>query len=272
MRIVKHLGARSTPADEATPLILIPCFPGETIKNLSISAYCASGDASAIDQPGQMGWAGLTIPWSILWASQMLDAGAAPNSFSAVSSFDQLFERFLLSVDESGTEYYGGDVDADPETTTGEEGHAAEELIDSGPIGVHQFLDRQVVMQPLAAEGNTTIRFGDFFNMDTGPVPGAKMGGLLMLGAVRYEHASELNFNVELDDATSIEMMGLLISGDYTKVKAKIEGDTSALGDYLRTVLFGGDNYIEADTLKGPAAKSVMMVKAVIDSPIRRSH
>ena len=67
-------------------------------------------------------------------------------------------------------------------------------------------------------------------------------------------------------------MMGLLIAGDYTKVQAKIEGDTSALGDYLRTTLFGGDNYVEADTFKGPAGKAMVKASFFIDSPISRKH
>lgn len=268
-RVVKHIGARSCPTDEAKVLLAIPFFPGEKIVNVAISAYFASGDSSAIDQPGELNWYGITIPWSLVWATNMLDLGDAPSVLGTVAAIDQLYTQWLRDIDEDSNETFGGDVDSDTETGTGEETHA-DELIDSGPIGVHKFLSREVIMQPLAAEGNTVIRFGDTFSTSTGKVAGAAMGGLLLLGVVRFDAAAETNFNVELDDATSREAMGIMISGDYTKVKAMVEGNTSALGDYMRTVLFGGDMYVEADTLKGPAGKAVVKASAFIDSPISR--
>lgn len=271
MRVVKFLGARSCAADQAKVLIAMPFFPGEKIQNMSLSAYFASGDASAIDQPGECNWYGLTIPWSLVWASNLLDAGDTPNVLGTAPAIDQLYTQWLRDIDEDSGEVFGGDVDSDVEASTGEEGHE-DELINSGPIGVHKYLSREVIMTPLAAEGNTVIRFGDMFYKDTGPIPGSAMGGLLLLGMVRFDSSAETNFGVELDDATSREAMGLLIGGDYTKVKAKVEGDTSALGDYLRTILFGGDNFIEADTLKDPAGKATVKASVVIDTVISRSQ
>lgn len=268
-RLVKALGARSCAADEAKVLMAMPFFPGERIMNLNLSAYFASGDASAIDQPGECNWYGLTIPWSLVWATNMLDLGDTPSVLGTAPAIDQLFTQWLRDIDEDSGETFGGDVDSDPELSEGEATHE-DELLNSGPIGVHKFLSREVIMTPLAAEGNTVIRFGDSFYTSTGPIAGAAMGGLLLLGMVRFASTAETNFNVELDDATSREAMGLLISGDYTKVKAKVEGDTSALGDYLRTVLFGGDNFIEADTLKDPAGKAVIKASVFIESAISR--
>ena len=269
IRVVKHLGARSCPADDSKVLLLVPTFPGERIKRVHLSAYFASGDASAIDQPGELNWYGLMVPWSLFFATDMI-RGSAPSLMAGVSEFDDLFKEWLRgpSVDQS----YGGDVDADPEEIAGEESHATEELIDSGPIGVTKFFSREVVMQPFAAEGNTTIRFGDSFSGALRGPAAPAMGGLMMFGVVRFEFAAETNFNVELDDAVSLEAMGLLLSGDYTKVGAMVEGNTASLGDYLRTVLYGGDNYIEADTLKGPAGKAVVKAQIVIETALGRSH
>lgn len=268
MRVVKHLGARSTPTADAKVLIAVPTFPGEKLVGIDMSAYFASGDDSAIDQPGEINWYGITIPWSLVFATQMIGAGGTPDLLANVAALDLLYTRYLQDVLDAGSQTWGGDVDLDPETDTDEETHT-EELIDSGPIGVFRWFAREVVMTPLAAEGNTVIRFGDAFTARV-KAPMSNMGGLCLLGVVRYVATADTNFNVQLDDTTSREAMGLLISGDYTKVNAKVQGDTSSLGDYLRTVLYGGDQYVEADTLKGPAGKAVIKAKFYIDSPMSR--
>lgn len=272
MRVVKHIGARSTPTDDSKVLLAIPTFPGEKIKNISLSAYFASGDASAIDQPGEINWYGITVPWQLVFLSNPLHAGAGIKTFGDVPEIDAIFDQWLRNAEESADESFGGDVDLDPATDTGEDGHAEAALIDSGPIGVLKWFTREVIMQPLAAEGNTVIRFGDTFSANTGPIPAHKLGALNLFGVVRFQEDAQTNFNVEFDDTTSLEMMALMISGDYSKVMSKIEGDTSATGDYLRTILFGGDQYVEADTLKGPAGKAVVKAVAAIDSPIRRNR
>lgn len=268
-RVVKHLGARSCPADDSKVLLLVPTFPGERIMSVRISAYFASGADSSIDQPGEVNWYGLSIPWSLMWATAMMQ-GIDDKQMQSVVKFDNLFRDWLRGP--AADQRFGGDVDVDPEEVAGEEGHTTEELIDSGPIGVHKWFSREVVMQPYAAEGNNVIRFGDSFTATVNRVPLAAMGSLVMFGVVRFEHATQTTFNVMLDDATAQEAMGLLLAGDYTKVLAKVEGDTSALGDFIRTVLYGGDNYVEDDTLKGPAGKAVVKAKIVIQTSLGRGR
>lgn len=271
MRIVKHLGSRSCPEDAAKVLVAVPYFPGEKFRSISMDCYFASGDSSAIDQPGEVNWYGITVPWGHVFSTAMLDAGADPDVFVNPAAIDKLYTQWLRAVDEGTAERWGGDVSDDPETTSGEEGHVNEELLDSGPIGVHQWFSREVLMRPMAAEGNTVIRFGDSFSTRT-KAPGHALGGILLMGMVRFSPDVQTEFNVEFANANAKEMMGLLMLGDYTKVKAMIEGDTSTKGDFLRTTLFGGDTYIESNTLKGPAGKAHIKAKFVIDSPISRSH
>lgn len=271
-RVVRHLGSRSCPADASKVLLLVPMFPGEKVSHVRMSAHFASGDDSSIDQPGELNWYGLSIPWGLVFATNMIRA-LAPGNFGDVSDFDELFRDWLRGSQDN--EYYGGDVDVDKEEVAGEETHQAanelvEELIDSGPIGVHKWFAREVVMQAMAAEGNNVIRWGDSFSGVVNKIPVAAMGSLLMFGIVRYEHAAETNFNLELDDGVSKEGMGLLISGDYTKVKAMVEGNAAALGDFLRTVLYGGDNYIEADCLMGPAGKATVKAQIIINTALGR--
>ena len=236
-----------------------------------MSAYFASGADSSIDQPGELNWYGLSIPWGLVFATNLIQ-GSPPGDFGDVSDYDQLFEQWLRSSTEAVDQRWGGDVDVDSEDVADSEDHDNEELLNSGPIGVSKWFSREVVMQPFAAEGNNVIRFGDSFGGNMGGVPIAAMGSLVMFGIVRSEFAAETNFNIELDDATSQEMMGLLLSGDYTKVLNKVAGDTGLEGDFLRTVLYGGDHYIEADTLKGPAGKAVVKAVFSIESALARDN
>lgn len=269
-RTVKHLGARSAPEDASVVLLAVPTFPGEKISRINLSCYLASGADSAIDQTGECNWYGLSIPWSLVFATDLMQGGAAPEDLAGVPEIDELYNQWLREVTTDGTEVFGGDVDIDPEIKTSEETHSDEELLGSGPIGVHKWFSREELMTPLAAEGNTVIRFGDYFRASVRGIPAPSMGALNLFGVVRYAPDAQTNFNVELDDVTSKSMMGLLIAGDYNTVQAKIRNDSAGTGDFLRTVLFGGDSYVEADTLKGPAAKAFAKASIYIQSAISR--
>lgn len=269
MRIVKHVGARSTPEDDTKVLHAVPLFPGEKIKQVNLQGYFASGDDSSIDQPGRINWYGIIVPWSLVFATNLLESGGAPSLLADVATIDDLYAQWLKEVADNGGEVWGGDVDADPMTDTGEAPHVEAALIDSGPIGVHRWFSRESIMQPFAAEGNNVIRFGDSFSASRS-IPAPAMGGLALFGVVRFQVDAETNFNIQMDDTVSRGALGLLITGDYSKVQSMIEGDTAANGDYLRTVLFGGDNYIEADTLKKQAGKAHVIGTYIIDSPLSR--
>lgn len=270
MRVVKHIGARSCAVDTGKVLLAIPTFPGEKISNLNLDGYFASGDDSAIDQPGEVNWYGITLPWTLAFISNAIHAGAAIGDLGTPGDIDSLFIQYLRNAAEGSGDVFGGDVDIDPDTDTSADGPSESALIKSGPIGVFQWFSREVLMRPLAAEGNTVIRFGDHFTHNTGPIPAHALGGLNLFGMVRYVATAQTEFNIELDDTTSLSMMALMIAGDYTRVMARVESDAAASGDFLRTVLFGGDQYVEADTLKGPAGKAAVKAVAYINSPLSK--
>ena len=270
IRVVKHIGSRLCPADDSKVLALIPTFPGERIVNLDISAYFACKSDDGIDQPSELNWYGLIVPWPIFWSTDLLKA--TTEDYDTVADYDSLYEMWTRSATEVATKYWGGDVDADPEDQAVEEGAGEDALLDSGPIGVHTWFTRKTVMFPMAAEGNDKIRFGDQFTARLNNLPRASFGALYMFGIFRSVAAAETNFNIELDDAVPKEAMGLLMSGDYPRVEAMVQGNTAALGDFLRTVLWGGDAYIEADSLKGSSGRGTIKIRAAISSPLSRNQ
>ncbi len=278
-RRARYLGARTTPGSDAVPLFIAPLFPGETVSSLRISAYGTTTTDSDVSNPNELSWYGIGIPWAIVHATELLTGGGL-SGFGSVAAWDTMYEKWLLDTSQDGDEHWGGDVDADAEEITDEEGHGVggptdgEELIDSGPIGVYRFFSREVLMRPYAAAGNAVIRFGDDFEAFLGgqEFQRAAYGQVLMFGVVRHDVGTETNFNVELDDATSQEGMGLMLAGDYTKVNAKIAGDTGVVGDYIRTTLFGGDSYVEASTIVSDSAKMNVKATLTVDSPLQRQR
>ncbi len=280
MRKARYLGARSTPGSDAVPLFLAPLFPGESVAGLRLSAYGTTLTDSDVSNPNELSWYGIGIPWAIVHATNLYLEDAI-GTLDTVAKWDSLFEKWLLDTSQDGDEHWGGDVDVDPERTTEEESgedtgtpSAGEELIDSGPIGIYRWFSREVLMRPYSAAGNSTIRFGDDFEAS---LPGAAFkraafGQILMFGVVRHDVGTETNFNVELDDDNSREGMGIMMSGDYSRVRAKIEGDTGTVGDYIRTTLFGGDNYVEASTIVADTAKMNVKATLYVDSPLQRQR
>lgn len=220
-----------------------------------------------------MNWYGITIPWQLAFTAPLVrSTPAGPHTLATDNDYEQLYETFVRASDTGQADiYWGGDVDADPTEGQPEEQYdPSDPRMNQGPIGIQCWFRREVIMRPFASEGNNVIRFGDEFEAKLSRSPGAAMGGLIMFGVVRFEHAAETNFNITMDDDDSEEILGLLMSGDYSRIQHIAQGDTSARGDFLRTILWGGDHYVEADTLKGPAAKATVKAVYKISSPISK--
>ena len=239
-----------------------------------MSCYAAALTDEDVSNPSELNWYGIGIPWEIFHATDMLAKATVP-SYTGVADWDSLYEMWLLDTSQDGSEHWGGDVDLDPEVVTGEETlvGAGEELLDSGPIGVYSWFKREILLRPYAAAGNAVIRFGDDFEARQTGFKNPGMGQVIMFGCVRHAVGdTQVDFNVEFDDVVSIEAMGLLMGGDYARINQMIQGNTAALGDFVRTVLFGGDSYIEASTMKEPSVKVYVKASIMIESPLQRQE
>ena len=75
---------------------------------------------------------------------------------------------------------------------------------------------------------------------------------------------AESNFNAEITNANRRYARDILVSGDRTRVEGHILNDT---GDYIRTVLFGGDTFLESDTAKELDAKAYAKGVVTVETP-----
>lgn len=273
-RTTKYLGARTVTDDQAKCLALIPLFPGERVERLRIDAYAAALTDNDVSNPIMMNWYGLGIPWPLVDAADPVSDGTQAD-YSTVAQYDSLLTQYLLSANEGTGEVFGGDVDIDPETTPqGDEIVTEDPLITAGPPGAYKFWAHEILARPYAAAGNDTIRFGDDIRMS---IPGKAFtyfpwGQLLILAMVRNDASqTETNFNIELDDVATIRAFSQLRSGDKKRVGNALIHDAGTHGDFMRTVLFGGDNFIEASTIKDSSVKAYVKAVAHIASPYSRN-
>lgn len=282
IRVVRHLAARSVAADDSKLLVGMPFGALEDLRHFRVDAWaCTTDDEHFIDQGEEINWIGLAVPWSVLFTHFTSDMA----SLASATNWDYLFRELVLQRGTDGNEYYGGesnafgtesDVIPDPQTAYAASGDANEPVLSpsQGPIGIKRLLSREVLMRPYdggqAGTSNEKCRFFDSFQ-ETGDGPiGYQSGGVVLFGVVRYNEEAETNFNsIQLGSGASSAMQGLrpLIGGDISRVQMILRNDTSNVGDHLRTIMFGGDNYIEADTLKGVTAKAYMKVWASFTTP-----
>lgn len=290
IRMPRFMVARNVNADSAKVGLILPIYTHEVLQKLYIDVKCMTRGTglggvvgtptSYSDQYNEINWHILYVPFSV-WSTNMnaQRTGYAPPRNE--DDLDQLFRRLLFEWEANGNEYYGGDYDGDPLTFNREddtEGGSATESTDEpndsvaergsfGPTGIVRLLGREVWMQNMVSDGDGKARQGDEFMVDLPmmlPGPGYILGG-----AVRYEHATQDNFNVTDISAAQVPAEAMLLGGDMMRVQAHIEKDSTVMGDWMRTILFGGDAYIDDDTVKGEAAKMYWKGVATIQTPYR---
>ena len=275
MRVVRFLSGRTVVKDDATVLNIIPVFPGESVAYIQADGYVVALSDSDVSNPNELNWYGIGIPWGHVLSTTGIAKRTLGAQLTSVVLWDNLFEEMMLDTSQDGTEYYGGDVDADPEIVTGEEtpgDTSDEELIDSGPTGPYRWFKREVLTRTHVAAGNATTRGGDEFRGSIGGgVRKLNQGQILMFGMVRHEIDAQTDFNVEMDDTDAIQAMALLMMGDYTKITNLVRNNTGTLGDYIRTTLYGGDSFIEASTMVGTSMKAYTKLEVGIIGPLDRN-
>jgi len=261
VRTVRHLGARSIPGDNAKPLALIPFYTGEDLRAFRIDAYACSTNSFPADIVAEMNWVVMAVPWHILLSHTTEDFQGATQWIDSSAEWDATFKMLAFELGTDGNEFYGGEglqgteddvtpaAMEDPQTS----GDPDESWTDpsGGPSGIKQLYRREVFLRPGVAESNEDVRHFDEFNITVEGKTGFQNGGLIIIGAVRYELTKEeTNFNISWTYPER-KAIGPMVGGDFSRVQAIIDQDVSERGDQTRTMLFGGDNYIETNTTSG---------------------
>ena len=287
MRVVRHMAGRSINADDAKVSLVVPFFPGESPEWCRLSWYVATRADSYADQPNEVNMKVLSVPWSLALTYASWDnnsqAGYAP--FQNAAAFDTLYRELVFDAANDGNEYYGGESSATGQTAEdeikqigdGASGSTAtgvtddEPIISYGPSRLRSLFSREILMGVATAEGDNKVRWSDFGNTHI-QIGGGGFGdgGLLLFGFHRYEHSAETNYGVELNQGDVANGLAQFLQGDLSLIQQRINTDTSDAADWIRTTLFGGDNYIEADTLKGDPAKGYMKAQIGFSTPYKR--
>jgi len=282
MRMVRHLGARKVEADSTTLLAVIPFGTGENLRNMRIDAVGMTTTNAYPENMHDLNWEGIVVPWHIVFTSADYQGKGGPADLDSGDEWGVLFRNLLYEFGTSGNEYYGGETAAsmgegsidDPVMAPGEHPSASgdnDEPIMAGgmgPVGIERLFSREVLTRPVISEGTgNENRMGDEFNLRIEHETHYQSGGVCLLGVVRYDHQTEDNFSTEFKGGGTREVLASLIAGDLSRVQSILSGDTSAFGDILRTIMFGGDNFIEADTLQGDDMKCYMKIRAQFTTP-----
>lgn len=242
VRIVKHLGARGCPADDSVVLAAIPILRGETLRGLHLDWRNFLGAATVTAE--ELNLHAVFVPWTLV-GSQDSITGAI---------LDSLLERSVAD-DDIADLHYGGE----PNTLVTPFGR--EDFVDmQDVVGVESIYRSEGLMTPDTALGigvlsiynrNVRIRKNYFF----------PESGMILCGVVRYEHSAQTSFGVaEADGSANLRHWAGALRGPLDE-----EGDDQR--DKLRELLYGGDNYIEADKFGGNAVQSVLKLQAVIGTP-----
>lgn len=275
IRVVRHIAGRAVTSDDAKLLAAIPYGAGERLRHIRCDAYAGARADTAADQPGEINWIAIDVPWSIILTSETAAYQGGTAGLNEASEWDQMFRNLVLEYGTDGNEYYGGDYDAgqnDPIPAPGEEpqstGDSDEPLIQrsKGPSGIVRLFAREVLTRPLLSEGNQAVRFFDEWNQAFEGRAMRESGGCVLIGVVRYDTPVETNWGVEFTSGGA-KALGPLIGGDSSRVQEYIQNNTGEIGDRLRTMLFGGDNYIESATVKADDMKAYLKCWASIESP-----
>ena len=207
--------------------------------------------------------------------------GANPDGTTGVT-YDPIRNMYTTT---RGADARDDDAPSGNEPTSGGQtdrsgfGVTDEPLTVMGPLGIQRLYSRESLLLPkqlpgAAAQsgtagsgiwdafgGFTDPVYGDDFELEI-PVMGAN--GVLLIGLVRYEVAKTEGYAEHFLPDSDVgnadhkiarnRALAMLHTGEMDKVKYLLKNSETLEADYLRSILWGGDNYIEGVDASFPAA------------------
>ena len=271
VRSVRHWGARKVDMDKSLPLSIIPYFISETPLLIRGTLLASSRWEFSCDRIAEVNWHIISVPWNIIL---MMNTAGNLYDYSSVSSLDEatewdtIYRSMVYEYGTSGAEFYGGSPtqgdDVDALGAIGEGSSSAEGSDEGllsvqsriGPMGVVVAYTRETLLTPKPihderGDNNSVSQWTDRVSFNIRLPAMSTSGGCIFIGCTRFKDSATLtNFGVQME-APEHNQMGALIAGDYTRVQSTIMNNQGTEGDYVRTLLFGGESYIEGGLTPG---------------------
>lgn len=247
-RLVRHMAARRCPTAATKVLVAIPVLRGESCRSLHLDGVIIQTDEDGYDQLLEANWYGIFIPFQ--WAGS-----------SSVGTGGLETELALAISNQDGTSPWGGEPNP---------GGASAEWIDRQVMGQTTiFFRRETWLKPsigvpdtaaVPVALNTQGRGVDTFKTTVHRRMDFDSDGILIVGVHRGTVLAQTDFGVaELDDSASLTEFMIALTQPSTAANANAQ--------QLAELLYGGDTFIEADTLKDGNCVAYLKAIALIHTP-----
>lgn len=241
-RYPKHLGTRLIGDPGAACIIAMPVVEGEVVERVALDGMALTKDAeSNVDQPPFFSWCGIYTPQSFSQGSWV----------NTVGGLDELLKD---AENENAGDHWGGEVDTSAGT-----GNLDVGIGFAG--GAKVIFRRNVWGRPmpvgLDAEGNADARFFDDFRTVLHLNARVSAPGMLLFGARMWDASAQTTFGVfNLDNTVKVD--------DFIRgYRQPWSVETDAAGG-VSELFYGGDNYIEADSVKETDRRHYLTARASI--------
>lgn len=239
-----HVGTRLINAgSETTAVIAVaPVFSGETVERIALDCMAVTKDAETnVDQPPIFSWVGIFAP--LQWRSD------------ALTITD--FESFVRDFQGADNEYLGGEPNPSGNEPWGRAKFG----------GAKVWFKRNVIGDPIPvgqdALNNADARFIDRFRTVVKQDIVTQADGVLIFAARMHRLDAQTGLGMELLDTGSA-------ATDVAQAYRSL-GQLGAMGGtalQIHELIYGGDNYVEADSFKETGRRHY----AIMRPTIRRSE
>lgn len=232
-----HVGSRLTEKDTelARCVVAVPIIRGEKVTSIGYDLMQLSKDEADAnwDQPPIFSWI----------------AGFAPYTFghSSGALTPAELDTMVTELDHEAAGYLGGESSLTTSNFLGAEFNSPKVIFRRDVIGTPTAVGKDLL-------DNTDARFSDHARGSIKTGFEASCSGMLLFGSRVYRNDAETTFGVQDMDASAAN--NTLAAAYFDPYDAD---NTNA--DNVMEVLYGGDNYIEADSFKEVARRAYAIVR-----------
>jgi hypothetical protein len=248
------MGMRAVAHDTAICLAVLPVFKHEKLLSVSYSMYGITASSEDLGKVGEVNTAALYVPWDVYTTFQRTAGNAAMEANE--EAYDDLFRDLLLEHGVDGSQYYGGDPVADRSETPleqGDDGNTPGAFV--GPAGIVRIISSETLLTPWGSTDTDKYALSAAWGGHVTPNMGGV--GVVLFGCYRYKvDTAQLDFGFSTEAVTSgsdtftaqerWQAFRPALGGDILRVNDMLKRQTSDSAEFLRTMMFAGDNYITA--------------------------